>query len=249
MLYVADIKTVNQFYGVFGPLWGGRKCSRCRRRKRLFVEIMHELVKTKEGDSEPMKILRVKQSSVLFFCILQETRLIGSSSTLRLVLGNRRSSTTNLLALVLGLLDSLTTLFLLLLKSLADKSVFRLELTQCILCIVDHTESGGLSSSEFSSETEKNYQFGIRLVHASDDLLQFSAGNIGASGVDDVDNHLLPGEKWITHKFARLDDNTLLRHGVCLAVPSFKFGKLGLPLLEHFRCCVVFDRMRQELRS
>mmetsp|Transcript_24494 Transcript_24494/g.51470 ORF Transcript_24494/g.51470 Transcript_24494/m.51470 type:complete len:249 (+) Transcript_24494:917-1663(+) len=190
MLYVADIKTVNQFYGVFGPLWGGRKCSRCRRRKRLFVEIMHELVKTKEGDSEPMKILRVKQSSVLFFCILQETRLIGSSSTLRLVLGNRRSSTTNLLALVLGLLDSLTTLFLLLLKSLADKSVFRLELTQCILCIVDHTESGGLSSSEFSSETEKNYQFGIRLVHASDDLLQFSAGNIGASGVDDVDNHL-----------------------------------------------------------
>lgn len=51
--------------------------------------------------------------------------------------------------------------------------------------------------------------------------------------------YLFPGEKWIAHKFARLDDNTLLRHGLYLAVPSFKFGKLGLPLLEHFGCCVV----------
>ena len=116
--------------------------------------------------------------------------LLILSSTLRLVLSNGGSSTTDLLALVLGLLDGLTRLLGTGLKSKTHKTVLGLELLKGIFVVVDYAESSGLSTSELGTESEKNNELAIGLVHASDNFLKLGLGHIGTSRVDDINNHL-----------------------------------------------------------
>jgi hypothetical protein len=116
--------------------------------------------------------------------------LIVLGSTLRLVLSNRGTSTTDLLALVLGLLDGLTRLLGTLLESKTDKTVLGLELAEGILVVVDDAESGGLSTSVLGAESEETNELGIGLVHASDNFLKLGLGHIGTARMDDINNHL-----------------------------------------------------------
>ena len=116
--------------------------------------------------------------------------LVILGGTLRLVLSNGGTSTTDLLALVLSLLDSLTTLLGPLLNSKTDKTVLGLELAKGILIVVDDTESSGLSTSELGTESEKYNQLGVSLVHTSNNFLELRLGNVGTARVDDINNHL-----------------------------------------------------------
>ena len=127
---------------------------------------------------------------VILFMLFSMNFLIVLGSTLRLVLSNGGSSTTNLLALVLGFLDGLTRLLGTGLKSKTYKTVLGLELLEGIFVVVDYAESSGLSTSELGTESEKNNELAIGLVHASDNFLELGLGHIGTSRVDDINNHL-----------------------------------------------------------
>lgn len=127
---------------------------------------------------------------ILFMILFSMNFLIVLGSTLRLVLSNRGTSTTDLLALVLGLLDGLTRLLCTGLNSKTDETVLGLELAEGIFVVVDDAESGGLSSSELGAESEKDDKLGVGLVHASDNFLELGLGNVGTSRVDDINNHL-----------------------------------------------------------
>jgi len=106
------------------------------------------------------------------------------------VLSNSTSSTTKLLALVLGLLESLTRLLNPGEESITYKTMLGLELDHGLLVVVNEAESGGLSSSELGAESKDDYEFGVCLVHTSDDSLEFGFSYVSASGVDNVNNHL-----------------------------------------------------------
>ena len=125
---------------------------------------------------------------------LPTSNLIGLGSTVRLVLGNRSTSTTNLLSLVLGLLHCLTRPLNLGGKSKTDETVLGFELHESILVVVNDAEASGLSTSELGAEAEENDELGVGLVHAAYNFLEFGLGYVGTSRVDDVNNHLL-GER------------------------------------------------------
>jgi hypothetical protein len=116
--------------------------------------------------------------------------LIFSCGTLGLVLGNRGTGTSDLLGLVLGFLNCLAGLFLLLHKALTDKPVFWFELSHRLFVIVNQTKSGRLATSKLGSETKQYSQFGIGLVHASDNSLKLRLWHICSSRVDNVHNEL-----------------------------------------------------------
>lgn len=121
---------------------------------------------------------------------LTHLSLVGIGSTLRLVLGNTGTSTTNLLPLVLGFLDGLSTPLYLALNSETDQSVLGLKFAEGIFRIVNDAKAGGFSSSVFGAESEENDEIGGGLVHGANDFLELGLGDIGASGVDDVNDHL-----------------------------------------------------------
>lgn len=126
----------------------------------------------------------------ILFMLFSMNFLIVLGSTLRLVLSNGGTSTTDLLALVLGFLDGLTRLLCTGLNSKPDKTVLGLELPESIFVVVDDAESGRLSTSELGAESEENDKLGISLVHASDNFLKLGLGHVGTSRVDDINNHL-----------------------------------------------------------
>jgi len=121
---------------------------------------------------------------------IRRLHLVCSGRTLSTVLGKGTSGTSDLLTLVLGLLDSLTRLLLHLEHSVTCKTMLGLELQASFLVIVDKAESGGLSSSELCLKSKKHDKLGVGLVHLSNNLGKLSLRNIGASRMNDVDNHL-----------------------------------------------------------
>mmetsp|Transcript_13375 Transcript_13375/g.27619 ORF Transcript_13375/g.27619 Transcript_13375/m.27619 type:complete len:245 (-) Transcript_13375:8-742(-) len=153
--------------------------------------------------------------------------LVGPGGPLRLVLGDGPSRSPNLKALVLRLLDRLATLLLRLLKSGADETVLRLEFAQRVLVVVDEAEAGGLAAAEFGAEAEDYGELRVGLVHAADDLLQLRAGDVRSAGVDDVHNHLPPGQKGVALELARLYDDRRIAHGCGFT----KIFPAALPLL------------------
>ena len=116
--------------------------------------------------------------------------LLLGSSTLGLVLGDGSTRTSDLLALVLGFLDGLAGPFDSLGQSLTDQSVFRFKLAHGFFIVVNQAEASGLTTAELCLETKQDGQFRIRLEHATDDFLQFLLGNVRATRVKDVHNHL-----------------------------------------------------------
>lgn len=116
--------------------------------------------------------------------------LIGLGGALRLVLGDARSGTAGLLALVLRLLECLPAPLLLLGESLPHESVLGLELQKGVLVVVDDAEAGRLATAELGAEAEEHNELGVGLVHAADDALELGLGDVRATGVDDVDDHL-----------------------------------------------------------
>ncbi len=112
---------------------------------------------------------------------------------LRLVLSDARASTADLLPLLLRLLECLPAPLLLLGESLPHESVLGLELQQCVLVIVDDAESGRLASAELGAEAEEHDKLRVGLVHAADDALVLGLGDVRATGVDDVHDHLRRG--------------------------------------------------------
>merc|ERR1719223_1920266 len=109
-------------------------------------------------------------------------RLISFSSTLGLMLRNTSSGTSNLESLVLGLLDSLTRGINLGHETLSNETVLGLELENRLLVVVNEAESCGFSSSELGAESKENDKFGVCLVHASNNLLEFRFGDIARPG-------------------------------------------------------------------
>jgi len=113
------------------------------------------------------------------------------SGTLGLVLGNAGSRTADLEFLVLGFLDGLSRVLLLLGDALAHHAVLWLELDHGVLVVVDEAESGGLATSELGAESEDDGELGVGLVHASQQLAELALGNIGASWMDHINDHLI----------------------------------------------------------
>ena len=133
------------------------------------------------------------------------------------MLGNGRTSTSNLLGLVLGLLDGLARVLLLLGKSVADKSVLGLELSHGILVIVNQAKARGLATTKLGSETKQDSQLGIGLVHASYNFLELRFWHIRSSWVNNVNDHLIELAEREREILQRENDCTkiLMQHKKC----------------------------------
>jgi len=85
--------------------------------------------------------------------------------------------------------------------------VLGLELLGGLLVVVDEAESGGASSSEGSLEAEKDHTGRLGLVGGSNGLLELRTGDVSLSGVDDLNDHLPPGEEGVADELPSADSN------------------------------------------
>ena len=68
----------------------------------------------------------------------------------------------------------------------ADQSIVGFELLQRLWRIIDESETGCLSTTKFSAQTEDVDLFLVCLVHLSEFATEFFFGDVGSAGVEDV---------------------------------------------------------------
>ncbi len=98
-----------------------------------------------------------------------------------------------------------------------NEAVLGLELLGRLQVIVDQGEAGGLSTTESSAETEAEDNLLIDLVHLGELLAKLILGDVSASGVDDIHDHLLTGQEAVGQELAGSDGSS----GISLCVGDF----------------------------
>ena len=90
----------------------------------------------------------------------------------------------------------------------ADKTVLGLEVLEGFNGIVDQGETGSLTTTKVGLETEDGNNFLVRLVHLGKLLTELILGDGGATGMDDINNHLLALEQAVRKELASADSNS-----------------------------------------
>jgi len=89
-----------------------------------------------------------------------------------------------------------------------------LKLLQGLGRIIDERKTGCLSTTKLSLETEDIDLVLVGFVEFGKLGSELVLGDVGAVGVEDIDNHLLAAEERVANKFARTQSYWLVRH-VC----------------------------------
>lgn len=119
--------------------------------------------------------------------------------------------TTQSLLSVLSLLALLSAWLLdLASKSDANQSVVGLELLQSFRRIVDKGETGCLSTTILSLETEHVDLVLVGLVHFGELGSEFILGDVGSVWVEYINDHLLAAEEGVANELARAQGHGLL---------------------------------------
>jgi hypothetical protein len=83
-----------------------------------------------------------------------------------------------------------------------DQSVLRLELLHGLGGIVDEGKASGLATTELGAQAEDGDLILLGLVHAGDLLTELLLGDVGAAGVQNVNDHLLASQKRVADELA-----------------------------------------------
>jgi hypothetical protein len=99
-------------------------------------------------------------------------------------------------------------------KSDPDETVLGLELLHGLGGVVDQGEAGGLAATELRAQTEDGDLVLLGLVHPAELLAELLLGDVGAVGVQNVNNHLLATQERVADELASSQGNgaVVVRH-------------------------------------
>ena len=124
------------------------------------------------------------------------------------LLSSSLTGTEDLLVSVLLLLSLLSGGLLDLLgQTVSDQSVGWLELLGVSSGVVDQTETGRLTTTVLSSETEDGDSVLLGLVDLGDLLTKLVLGDVSSVWVQDVDDELLSGQQWVGDNLSSADSD------------------------------------------
>jgi hypothetical protein len=85
----------------------------------------------------------------------------------------------------------------------SDEPVLGLELLHGLGRVIDKGETSGLATTEVGAETEDGDLVLLGLVEATELLAELLLGDVGAVGVEDINDHLLAAEQRVANELAR----------------------------------------------
>lgn len=132
------------------------------------------------------------------------------------LLSSSLTGTEDLLVSVLLLLSLLSgSLLDLLGQTVSDQSVGWLELLGVSSGVVDQTETGRLTTTVLSSETENRDSVLLGLVDLGDLLTKLVLGDVGSVWVQDVNDELLSGQQWVGDDLSGTDSDSVRLYKIC----------------------------------